>query len=121
MAICGSSFCTLEVLAITKGALLVLVLEFEFADVLPLELQAARPILSATRAAAGAPRRDSEARGMFPPGGGGARGRQFGRAYRSWDPGQAHGPRARRVGCKDVTSRMFRVSTSNISPNATDR
>lgn len=34
-------------LAITKGALLVL--ELEFAGVLPLELQAARPILSATR------------------------------------------------------------------------
>src|SRR5580700_8563438 len=104
----------MEVLAITKGALLVLALEF--AGVLPLELQAARPILSATRAAAGAPRRDSEARGMFPPGGGGARGRQFGRAFRSWGPGQARGPRARRVGCKDVTSIIFGLSTSNIAP-----
>jgi hypothetical protein len=40
-------------LAIMKGALLVP--ELEFPGVLPFELQAARPILSATRAAAGAP------------------------------------------------------------------
>jgi len=78
VAICGSSFCTLEVLAITKGVLVVLGLELD-GVLLPLELQAARPILSATSAAAGAPRRDSEARGMFPPGGGGARERGPGR------------------------------------------
>src|SRR5579875_45772 len=91
VAICGSSFCTLEVLPTTKGPLPVP--ELELAGLLlPLELQAARPILSATSAAAGAPRRDSEARGMFPPGGGGARGRRFGWASRSCGPGACASP-----------------------------
>ena len=112
VAICGSSFCTLEVLAITKawwGRRRPSACCCHSSCRQP-GRYSAQPVLRRERPAAAVKRGACSL-----PVAAALGGASWAGPIGPGDPGQAHGARARRVECKDVTSSIFRVSTSNIA------